>query len=194
MIEMTENLQQILQELKISHAETYYHSLRVKALAVKMLKQMNIDLVTAYTPQEITWICKGALLHDVGKLCVKNAILTKDVSLTPEEKENMSQHTEAGFALIEKELDSEELEVVKNICLYHHERVDGSGYAGQRDLPIYVQVVAICDVFDALFTDRIYRRGLSYRDTMQMIKTGGCGFFDQDLIAYLEKATSHFAE
>lgn len=194
MIEMTEKLQEILQELKTSHAETYYHSLRVKTLVAKMLKQMNRDNAAAYTPQEIAYICKGALLHDVGKLHVKNVILTKDASLTPEEKTSMSRHTEAGFFMIQGELCGGEFEMVKNICLYHHERIDGNGYMGRKDLPVYVQAVAVCDVFDALYTDRIYRKGLSYQDAMQVIKNGGCGLFDQCIIAYLEKAAGYFAK
>lgn len=189
MIVMTEKLQKIMDELKVSNAETYYHCLHVKALTFKMIKAMNSEKSTGYTPEEIDSICKGAILHDIGKLDVKNAVLTKDSSLTPEEKNDMSCHTKTGFEMIQDELTETEYDIIKNICLYHHERTDGKGYEGKSDLPVYVQLVSICDVFDALRTDRVYRKKLSYDETMRIIKEGGSGHFDENIIAYLEKVT-----
>lgn len=190
MIVMTQKLQEIMDELKISNADTYYHSIRVKALVFKMLKWMNKEEKTEYTPEEIDYICKGAILHDVGKLCVKNAVLTKDSGLTQEEMSNMTLHTKLGFELIEDELTQAEYDIIKTICLYHHERLDGGGYEGKRELPVYAQIVSICDVFDALRTERIYRKGFSYEKTMEIIKEGGSGYFNKDIIQYLEKVTS----
>lgn len=188
MIVMTKRLQEILDELKVTNAETYYHSIRVKTLVFKMIKLTNSEQFTSYTPQEIDYICKGAILHDVGKLSVKNAVLTKDSFLTPEEKANMYHHTTSGFEMICNELTEEEYDIIKNICLYHHERTDGSGYEGKCDLPIYVQIVSACDVFDALCTDRIYRKGLSYEATLRVMKEGGSGHFDEKILEYLEKS------
>lgn len=194
MIVMTEKLQAILDELKITNAETYYHSLHVKSLVFKMIKFMNSEKITNYTPDEIDYICKGAILHDIGKLCVKNVVLTKDSSLTPEEKSAMENHTITGFEMIQSELNETEFDIIKNICLYHHERIDGKGYAGKNNLPVYVQIVSICDVFDALRTDRVYRKGLSYSETMQIIKDGASGYFDENMIKCLEKVTCNLEE
>lgn len=194
MIVMTEKLQRLLDELKITNAETYYHSLHVKALVFKMIKFMNSEKITSYTPEEIDYICKGAILHDVGKLCVKNVVLTKDSSLTPAEKNDMSHHTATGFEMIRDELSEAEYDIIKNICLYHHERTDGKGYEGKNSLPIYVQIVSICDVFDALRTDRVYRKGLSYSETMCIIENGGSGHFDEKIIECLEKVNCNSEE
>lgn len=189
MIVMTEKLQEIVDELKITNAETYYHSLHVKTLVFKMIKFMNREGITSYTPEEIDYICKGAILHDVGKLGVENVVLTKDSSLTPAEKIDMLNHTSMGFEMIRDELSKAEYDIIKNICLYHHERIDGKGYEGKINLPTYVQIVSICDVFDALHTDRVYRKGLSYSETMRIIKDGGSGQFDKNIIECLEKVT-----
>ena len=192
MIVMTEKLQQIIDELKVVNAETYYHSLRVKTLTFKMIKLMNSEKITSYTPEEIDCICKGAILHDVGKLDVKNAVLTKESSLTPGERSHMSHHTRSGFEIVRDELTETEYDIIKNICLYHHERTDGSGYERKRELPVYVQIVSACDAFDALCTDRIYRKGFSYYETLRIMKEGGSGYFDEGLLKCLEKATDGF--
>lgn len=102
----------------------------------------------------------------------------------------MAQHTELGYEKIACELTEQEHEIIKNICLYHHERSDGSGKNGMTDLPMYLRIVSLGDVFDALYSDRVYRKGLSYYETMDIIKKGGSGHFDDDVIDILETATS----
>lgn len=189
MIIMPERLQEIMDELKIVSAETYYHSIHVKGYVYKMIKLMNEEGFTDYTRSEIECICKGALLHDVGKLYVKNVVLTKDSSLTDEEREMIVEHTSLGFDAVKDSLTRDELDFVKNICLYHHERIDGSGYTGKSDLLPYVQAVAVCDVFDALTTVRIYRDALTREEALLMIKKGKCGIFDERIVGYLEKIT-----
>lgn len=194
MITMTPKLKEMLDELKLSNAETFYHSLHVKNLCCKMIRLMNEDKVTNYTPVEIDAICKGALLHDIGKLMVKNFILTKDAALTSEEKEKIRLHTKLGFEAICDELADNEYEIIKNICLYHHERIDGKGYHGKTDLPQYVELVAACDVFDALYSDRVYRDGFSYSKTFDIIESGGSGYFSDYIIRYLKKAAAEHIE
>lgn len=194
MIVMSEKLKGIMEELKKHNAETFYHSVHVKALVNKMLMLMNSDGVTDYTPDEIDYICKGAILHDVGKMYVKNVILTKMSSLSEEEKFAMTKHTRFGFDAVKDELTENEYSIIKNICLYHHERIDGSGYEKLRDLPLYVQIVSVCDVFDALNSDRIYRDKIPYERTIEIIESGGCGAFDDMLIKYLKAATEEHNE
>lgn len=194
MIVMTERLQSAMDELKLTNAETYYHSLHVKKLVYKMLKFMNREKITDYTPEEIDCICKGAILHDIGKLGVKNLVLTKNSSLTEEEMNNMKNHTECGFELVKDELAENEYEIIKDICLYHHERTNGEGYKGRRDLPVYLQIVSICDVYDALTSDRVYRKGFSHEAAIHIIKDGGSGHFEQGIIECLEQVTCSSAE
>ena len=185
MIIMPERLQELMDELKATNAETFYHSLHVKSYVMTVLKHMKNDGVVSYTKSETDAILKGALLHDIGKLFVKNIILTKDSRLTDEERDCMTEHTRLGFEAVESSLTDEEYEFVKNICLYHHERIDGKGYEGKSDLPVYVQVVSLCDVYDALTTDRIYRDALEPEKAIALIQEGACGSFDADILKYL---------
>ena len=189
MIIMPERLQELMDELKIANAETYYHAIHVKGYVYKMIRLLNTEGVTSYDKSEIDAICKGSLLHDIGKLYVKNYILTKDTGLTEEERERMTEHTRLGFEAVESSLTEVEHDIVKNICLYHHERFDGKGYEGKTEFPLYVQVVALCDVFDALTTERIYREALDYDKAISMIENGDCGVFDAKLIEYLKMIT-----
>jgi len=189
MIIMTDKLKEMMDELKITNSETFYHGIHVKGLVYKMLKLTNQDGFTDFSKDEIDYILKGALMHDIGKLFVKNVILTKMSRLTDEEKTDMKMHTKLGFESIESELKTDEYEIIKNIILYHHERIDGSGYDGKTDLPIYVQIVSVCDVFDALKSDRIYREGLPYETVMDIIENGKSGGFAEELVDYLKKIT-----
>lgn len=189
MIVMSSKLQELMNKLKVINAETYYHSIHVKSLVSNMIKIMNKEKITSYTSEETDCICKGALLHDIGKLDVKNALLTKDSSLSSEEKNDMSMHTKYGFDIIKNELTDKEYDIVSNICLYHHERITTN-----HELPLYVQIVSVCDVFDALHSDRIYRNALSYEDAMRIIKQDDSGHFDDILIKYLEKVTCDLKE
>ena len=185
MIRMPERLQELMDELKDANAETFYHSLHVKAHVMKILKKMKIDNKVSYTQSETEAILKGALLHDIGKLFVKNVILTKDSRLTEKERETMTAHPRLGFEAVEPSLTKEEYDIVKNICLYHHERIDGMGYEGKSDLPMYVQIVSLCDVYDALTTDRVYRDALSPEKAINLIRDGECGNFNPEIVEYL---------
>ena len=187
MIIMPERLQELMDELKVTNSETFYHSIHVKSYVMTMIKHMSADGIISYTKGELEIILKGALLHDVGKLFVKNVILTKDSRLTDEEKDSMTEHTTLGFEAVESSLTEAEYEIVKNICLYHHERIDGNGYEGKTDLPMYVQIVSICDAYDALTCDRVYREALEPEKAIELIKSGACGAFDDEVIEYLWK-------
>ena len=194
MIVMTTKLKEIMENLKIVNAETYYHSIHVKYLTVKMIKKMNSRSLTNFTPFEIDCICKGALLHDLGKLSVENVILTKPTALSEEEWVNVKKHPTHSYEMIKNELTEEEREIVRNICLFHHERVDGNGYAGMVDIPIYVQIVSVCDVFDALCSDRAYKEGMPFSKALEIIENGKAGAFDQQIIDCLKTVALELAE
>lgn len=194
MIFMTPKLQEMMENLKVTNAETFYHAIRVKNLTVKMIKRMNSLSLTDYTPFEIDCICKGALLHDLGKLGIENLILTKETSLSEKEWEDIKKHPSHGYGMIENQLTEDEREIVKNVCLYHHERIDGKGYNALTDIPVYVQIVSVCDVFDALCSDRIYKEGISYDRAFDLIESGKAGQFDNKIIECLKMVVSELAE
>ena len=187
MIIMPERLQELMDELKESSHETYYHSIHVKTYVYKMIKNTNNEGLTDYSTDDIEAICKGALLHDIGKLYVRNYVLTKDTRLTDLEKETLTDHTRLGFEAVESSLTEFEYDFVRNICLYHHERCDGSGYEKKTDLPMYVNIVAICDVYDALTSNRVYRDALEREKALELIESGACGAFSEELIEHLKR-------
>lgn len=189
LITLTETEKSLLNELKHSSSETYFHSLRVKNLAVRMIALMQASHTADFSRRDTDIICKGALLHDIGKLYTKNVVLTKASSLSETEREHMKSHTRLGYEAICGEFSEDEREILTNILLYHHERVDGSGYEHRTDLPLYVQIVAICDVFDAIHSDRSYHDGLKTPECLKVIRERKSGTFDKAIIDCLEQAT-----
>ena len=182
--------EQLINEMKLNLPGTYFHSLRVQALTENMLTELTQLGIADFSEQDTDAILKGALMHDIGKLFIKKAVLKKASALTDGEMKHIASHTRLGYDAIKNDLSENEHEIIKNICLYHHERIDGSGYEHKKDLPIYLQIVSLCDVFDALHSDRSYHRGLPKEDCMNIIRSGKkrSGLFDKQLILILEKA------
>ena len=115
----------------------------------------------ALPPEDIASLHRGGYLHDIGKVGVPDAILTKPGRLTPDEFEIMKQHTVIGHALCG---DLRLLRPVRPIARHHHERCDGSGYPDGLtgdDIPLLAQITGIVDVYDALTSDRPYRKALT---------------------------------
>lgn len=187
MIYMSDKLKSLMDELKKTNSEAYYHSLRTKKYTNEIIHLMNENGVAEFSDKEIDYICKGAILHDIGKLNVGNFILTKEDRLNEEERTEIRMHPRLGWDLIRDEIFGEELDFIKNICLYHHERIDGKGYEGLADVPIYVQVVSICDAFDAVHSDRSYHEAKTVEQTIALIESGACGAFDDVVVEHLKQ-------
>ena len=135
---------------------TYGHSQRVADYAERLARAMRMDAV------QIELIREAAFLHDIGKIATPDAVLLKPAGLDACEREVMHEHAEHGYTLLEK-LPAfwEGAEFVRS----HHERVDGTGYPrGLRgwELPLEVSVIAVADSYDAMTTDRVYRKALPW--------------------------------
>lgn len=191
MIWLNEKEQKLVNKLKATNQETYYHSIRVMEFTLKLLNETAFAGITSYSDIEANIILKGALLHDVGKLYIDKAILNKPSALSDTEMEQMKQHTVLGYNALKEELLHDERDILENICLYHHERIDGSGYVGLTELPLYLQIVAIADVYDALRSDRVYRQGLPKQKCLEIIRDSRdrSGAFDDALVSCLDKVT-----
>ena len=128
-------------------------------------------------------------MHDVGKISIPDAILSKPGRLTPEEFESMKTHTTQGGQLLERIPQMRELPFFTyayDIAKYHHERWDGRGYPEGRkgdDIPLWAQIVSIADVYDALVSPRCYKKAFSFEVALGMIVSGECGVFNPNILA-----------
>jgi len=145
----------------------------------------------------IDFLLQSSQLHDVGKIAIKDSILQKPAKLTPEEFDEMKTHTSFGIKVIEKiqENTSEAtfLEYAKIFASTHHEKWDGSGYpSGLRgdEIPLQGRLMAIADVYDALISERPYKKPFSHEEAVNIIKNGSGSHFDPNLVkVFLEHET-----
>lgn len=156
--------------------ETEGHTQRVTNLTVKLARKMGIPDVA------ILHIRRGALLHDIGKMGIPDSILHKPDKLTPEEWDIMRQHTNYAFQML---TPIAYLKPALDIPRFHHEKWDGTGYpnglkGGQ--IPIAARIFAVVDVWDALTTDRSYRRAWSKESAIEYIRNESGKHFDPNVV------------
>jgi putative two-component system response regulator len=164
---------------------------------VKRLCGLTDILITAvsnmypeyYLPRvEIDKIVTSAVLHDVGKIAIPDAILNKPGKLTKEEFEIMKTHTVKGCEILEQIPDMIDKGVYNysyDICRHHHERWDGKGYPdGLKgdEISIWAQVVSVVDVYDALVSPRVYKAAFDHEVAVNMINNGECGTFNPKVL------------
>ena len=155
---------------------TYGHSERVARIAVELGRELGMQ------PDELSDIYLAGLLHDVGKIGVRDAVLAKTEPLTPEEFDHIKQHVTTGYAILS------DLRPIRNLLpgvLYHHERYDGKGYpdglAGE-DIPLLACILAVADAYDAMSTTRPYRDAMPCRKVEEILLDGGGKQWDQRII------------
>ncbi|KQL46507.1 c-di-GMP phosphodiesterase [Brevibacillus choshinensis] len=148
---------------------TYRHSLNVGIVAALIGKIMG------KSEQEIYLLGQIGLLHDVGKMMIPDELLSKPGHLTDEEYTIMKRHTQYGDQLLRSMEDADELMAL--CALLHHERLDGTGYPEGRTkdtIPFECQIISVADVFDAICTDRVYRRGSSPFEAANVLWEQAC--------------------
>lgn len=146
-----------------------------------------------YSPDEISLISQAAIMHDVGKISIPDAILNKPGRLTADEFAIMKSHTLEGQRLLEQIPQMRGLPFYDHalkIARSHHERWDGGGYpdglVGDQ-IPLCAQIVSLADVFDALVTTRIYKPPFSCDEAVEMIHAGKCGLFNPVLLGHFRE-------
>ncbi|MDX9856476.1 MAG: tetratricopeptide repeat protein [candidate division Zixibacteria bacterium] len=152
------------------------HSDRVASLALLLGQELGLRT------SQLKTVVAGALLHDIGKLTIDDAVLKKSGRLTDEEFRQIKTHAQAGLDLL---ADREFPWDIKPIILYHHEKIDGSGYPlGLRgeDIPLGARIVGIADVFDALTSDRVYRVAYLPDQALEMMEKESGTSFDPMLL------------
>ena len=176
------------------NSESRKHILHIKTATEMMLRQL-VKVTDAYplTETDIALITTASSLHDIGKIRIPEEILNKPGRLTDEEFKIMKNHSELGAAII-KDMDFPQahplVHTAWEICRWHHERWDGKGYPDglkSEEIPIYAQVVSIVDVYDALTSERCYKKAFDHDTAIQMILDGQCGQFNPILLKCLKE-------
>lgn len=179
--------------------ESGQHILRIR-MFTKILLQDVARNCREYGLDErkIESITRAAAMHDIGKIAIPDSILNKPGPLTDEEFAVMKAHTTKGCSMLDglsRLGDQEYLRYAYNICRYHHERWDGRGYPDGlkgNNIPICAQVAGIADCYDALTTDRVYKKAYSHEKAMNMILNGECGAFSPRLLECLKNVGEQF--
>jgi putative nucleotidyltransferase with HDIG domain len=169
-------VQKWAQGIESKDAYTLGHCERVADLACAIANDMGFDETTMF------WFRVGALLHDVGKIVVPPEILNKAGALTPEERRIMESHPEAGVELLrDVEFPWDVIPMIRG----HHERWDGHGYpdrlAGEA-IPMTARILCVADVYDALTTDRPYRKAFDTADALKLMAADSGRAFDPAIL------------
>ena len=172
--------------VRLAHKDDYTaeHTRGVALRAVQVGEELGL------APVRLRELAVGGLLHDVGKLAVPNEILQKPGALTDDEFDVIKQHPEVGAELVRELGFSAQ---VARLVMDHHERLDGSGYPrglGAPDLDIETRIMAVCDVFDALLSQRVYRDAWSLEDALDLITREAGTKFDPACVDALERVVA----
>ena len=176
------------------NSESREHILHIKTATEMMLRQLiKITDIYHLTEADIALITTASSLHDIGKIYIPEEILNKPGRLTDEEFKIMKTHSELGADIIQDMHLPQEKPLVHTaweICRWHHERWDGKGYPDGlkgEEIPISAQVVSIADVYDALTSERCYKKAFDHDTAIKMILDGQCGQFNPILLKCLKE-------
>lgn len=183
------------QIVEFRNGESGLHVIHINLITQLLLEQ----LVKKTGKYQLSWedrllIATASALHDIGKIGIDEKILNKPGKLTKEEFEIMKTHTLIGAQMLDN-LDmyrnEKLLKLAYEICRWHHERYDGKGYPDGlvgEEIPISAQVVSLADVYDALVSERVYKKAFSHEKALEMIQNGECGTFNPLLLRCMTEA------
>lgn len=155
------------------------HSTRVSAYSVKIARKMHLP------EDEVRHLSYIALMHDCGKMGIPDSILNKPGRLTEEERHVIEQHTVMGGKILE---NMTSIPGVRDGALYHHERYDGKGYPeglSGTDIPLYARIIGVADSFDAMNSDRCYRKRLPMEMIKKELQENAGKQFDPEIVKHM---------
>lgn len=181
------------QIVEFRNGESGSHVVNIKRITELLLDRlpMRTNKYTLSSTEQLL-IPMAAALHDIGKIGIDDKILNKPGRLTKEEFEIMKTHSAIGANMLEslEQFHDEPLiKIAHDICRWHHERYDGRGYPdGLKgdEIPISAQIVSIADVYDALVSERVYKKAYTHEKAIDMILNGECGTFNPVLLECLK--------
>jgi putative nucleotidyltransferase with HDIG domain len=175
-----EELTKVVKQVEVKDQYTYSHSIRVQEYSLRIAKELQLS------KDVVENLYSAAMFHDIGKIHVPEEILNKPERLTLEEFEILKKHSAEGCEMLKSTYYSH----IGEIILQHHERLDGSGYPnglkGDQIL-LEAQIIGITDTFDAMTSDRIYRKGMDPSLAISEIKKLSGRHYDASLVEAFEK-------
>jgi len=181
-------LKALMRALDAKDSYTYGHSQRVVRLAMKMGDELNLSSDEKYTLQ------LAASLHDIGKIGMPDNILKKADSLEDIEMRKAKDHPVVGSEILG---EIEELSEVASIVRHHHERFDGKGYPDGlkgNAIPLFSRILFILDAYEAIASDRVYRKGIGQQKALDEIIQNAGSQFDPELVKVFIEAMAKIAE
>jgi HD-GYP domain-containing protein (c-di-GMP phosphodiesterase class II) len=169
-------LKTLVHAVEVKDRYTHGHSERTAKIAVQLGIRLGLD------ENKLRALARGAYLHDVGKIAIPDSILNKPATLTSAERTVVETHPQVGYELV---VPVAALREALPVVLHHHERWDGTGYPRHLEgqaIPLIARVAAIADVWDAMTSDRSYRRGLAPAEALAHIEAGRGTHFDPRLV------------
>ncbi len=163
-----------LARLKNANEYTYLHSVAVCMLMIALAKQLKLS------ESQARQAGVAGLLHDIGKMAIPNQVLDKPGKLTDEEFNVIKQHPQRGWEILKASYQVDD--VALDVCLHHHERVDGRGYPEKisgDDLSLFARMGAVCDVYDAISSDRCYKKAWGPAESISKMTAWREGHFDE---------------
>lgn len=171
-----DGMKNLISLLKLKSMETWEHSLRVSYYCQIVGCKLNLSY------SMINKLSLFAVFHDIGKIDIDNKILNKPGKLNLQEWEMMKKHSQIGYKIATV---TEGLSQISRLILYHHEHWDGTGYPkclSEDGIPYFCRILAITDAFDAMTTDRVYRKAMKKADAISELKNNAGKQFDPEII------------
>jgi putative two-component system response regulator len=173
-----ETIHRLSRAVEMRDMDTGGHIVRIAEYAAELARRLGLDL------DHVELIRVASPMHDVGKLGISDGILRKRGRLDPEELREMKRHTTIGYEILSG-TGADVLEMAATIALTHHEWYDGTGYprelAGEQ-IPLEGRIVAVADVYDALTSDRVYRKAFSHEEAVEMMRAERGTHFDPQVL------------
>ena len=172
-----------LARLKNKDDYTYMHSVAVCALMVSLARQLGLDA------EQVRQAGLAGLVHDIGKMMIPVEILNKPGKLTDAEFISVKNHPAEGHKMLLE--GSDICEVALDVCLHHHEKIDGSGYPKRlkdEQISLYAKMGAVCDVYDAISSNRPYRNGWEPAESLRKMAEWSNGHFDRTVFEAFVKS------
>jgi putative nucleotidyltransferase with HDIG domain len=172
-----------LTRLKNKDDHTYQHSVAVSVLMIALGKQLGME------GDKLKSLGMAGMLHDIGKMLVPGEILNKPGKLTPTEFDIIKTHTQHGWEILKACDDVDDITL--DVCLHHHERIDGTGYPEQLSgeaISLFSRMAAVCDVYDGMTSDSCYKKAISPAEAIRKMAELQSKYFDQTVFHAFVKA------